>query len=61
MDTTQTAVSSEEPGNFLKNQLSLLVTPRNTGFMNELLKRCYLHFSRIFKFFLKVLFLGEYP
>ena len=32
MDTQQITVRSEEPGNFLKNQLCSLVPPRMTGF-----------------------------
>ena len=50
MDTSQTEVQFEEPGNYLKSQVTVLLTPRNTGFTNELLKRWYLHFSRMFQF-----------
>ena len=38
MDRSQTIVCFEEPGNFLKSQLALLATPRNTGF------KCYAYF-----------------
>ena len=33
----QTTVSFEEPGNFLKNQLSSLLLPRNTDFYKRIL------------------------
>ena len=32
MDPSQATRCLEEPGNFLKNRLGLLVPPRNTGF-----------------------------
>ena len=38
MDTSQTTVHFEELENFPKNQLSLLVPSRNTGFYMKTLK-----------------------